>query len=782
MRKLTTAVSLALCFSLVSPSIYASAEETITKEAITEQEVNSNLENNDNKYNSSTDNKIEEEQEPINEEPIPTPPTESKVDKSDKVTTNSTNSTSENTYATFFPDANLAKIIAKTVTGSEDINVGVTESQLQSITILDASNKNISNLAGIEHLTNLQSINLSSNNLTNINQLVSMPKLESINAANNEISSTLHLTTPASAITTLDLRGNHITELDIENQPKLTNLYINELEVQSLTLKNLESLDSIGRVAAAITIDWGELESITLSNLPKITRVDISGNYLDSDTINIENLSAVTSMDFSSNELTKLPQLNNLPVLTSLNVRNNKIDKLETAKLANLSSLKTINAEKQSITLPKTIAAKNLTISNKIENLAGKIVTPKTISNNGTYSNQNIIWSRENLTDLSKVSYTFDEVINSSTITGKYTGTVNQPVEVKALPVITADKNISYNPVNAVDEASFLRDIHASASENAQITSDYKEVVDFTTPGDYTVTLQATNSYGLEAEAVSILVHINDIQKPQVTVANSELSLEVGTELTSELLLAKSGANVTDAYDGDIKMDVDINEVDTNKLGTYEAFITAKSKSGASADPIKISVKIIDTEKPVIQVDNSEITVAKDSKITDELVITEAGITATDNYDEELSIHVDFSEVDTSKPGSYKAMIFTEDLSGNRSETIVTVKVSEAKVTEPTTQHSDSSNSEASVSNTITDELNKTIAKYIPSYKPNEKSALTLEKTSTKEIGKDLKAHLPTNQNPIKLPKTGENTDLIFVFIGVLMLAGLTTSKIKKNN
>ncbi|WP_031649015.1 LPXTG cell wall anchor domain-containing protein, partial [Listeria innocua] len=78
-----------------------------------------------------------------------------------------------------------------------------------------------------------------------------------------------------------------------------------------------------------------------------------------------------------------------------------------------------------------------------------------------------------------------------------------------------------------------------------------------------------------------------------------------------------------------------------------------------------------------------------------------------------------------------------------------------------------------------TDELNKTIAKYIPSYKPNEKSAVTLEKTSTKEIGKDLKAHLPTNQNPIKLPKTGENTDLIFVFIGVLMLAGLTTSKIK---
>lgn len=95
-------------------------------------------------------------------------------------------------------------------------------------------------------------------------------------------------------------------------------------------------------------------------------------------------------------------------------------------------------------------------------------------------------------------------MINSPAIAGKYTGTVNQPIEVKAVPVIVADKSVSYAPVNAKDEATFLRDIRASASENAQITSDYSEVVDFATPGDYTVTLHAKNEFDLKANRLPL--------------------------------------------------------------------------------------------------------------------------------------------------------------------------------------------------------------------------------------------------------------------------------------
>ncbi|MBD4972879.1 internalin, partial [Xanthomonas citri pv. citri] len=88
------------------------------------------------------------------------------------------------------------------------------------------------------------------------------------------------------------------------------------------------------------------------------------------------------------------------------------------------------------------------------------------------------------------------------------------------------------------------------------------------------------------------------------------------------------------------KMEVDLSEVDSSKLGTYEATIIAKSKSGASSDPIKLSVKIVDTEKPIIQINNPEIIIEKGSELTEGQIIDQVGITATDNYDQDLNIHM----------------------------------------------------------------------------------------------------------------------------------------------
>ncbi|EOI6975638.1 LapB repeat-containing protein [Listeria monocytogenes] len=837
MRKISVVVSLALCFSLVSPSLYASADTTNTKEKVTSNTKQPTT--TDSAQSSGTDNAQTIPQKTI--EPNPTIPSEDATNTPSNTTNkndtpkNSLKSTSENgkTYTELFPDANLAKVIAKNISGVEDINAEVTDAELQSITNLVATNQNITSLEGIEYLTALENINVNSNKLTTINPLLNVPTLKSISANNNKMTGTLSLVNTLPELRTLNLNGNAITELDVENQPSLVTLSADELEVKKLTLKNLAQLDGFGRIASSITIDWGELESITLTNLPKIVSIDISGNYLDSNDIHLENLSNVTNLDFSSNELTKLPQITDFPLLTTINVRNNKIDKLESSKLVNVPKLTMLSADKQSVTLSKKIAAGNFVITNNIENLAGQITSPKTISNNGIYSNQSITWASEELAGVSKVSYTFDEVINSPTIKGKYTGTVNQPVDVKALPVITADKSISYDPVNAKDEATFLQDIHASASENARITSDYSEVVDFKVPGDYVVTLQAANDFDLKADSVTVVVHINDIQKPQVTVDANEVSFEVGTELTSEAILAKSGAKVTDLYDEEPKMEVDFSEVDSSKLGTYEVTITAKSKSGASADPLKLTIKIVDTESPVIQIGNLEIVVEKDSVLTAEQIIRDARITATDNYDKDLSIYVDLTKVDTSKPGSYKVTVYTKDSSGNRSGTeTVIVKVPEAKTGKIIIQYLDSENNELAESGTITGEVGatyETFAKEIEGYTLKEKpvnangvfeeigqtvqyiymkdtikpelpvynenslmpevsnndhnsTAASSQQIPNNAEEKQSKMYSKQNQAQIALPNTGDSTNLIFVFMGILLIVGLTISKTRRKN
>lgn len=102
-------------------------------------------------------------------------------------------STSENskTYAELFPDVNLAKIIAKNISGTEDINAEVSEAELQTITNLVATNQNITSLTGIEHLTALENINVNNNELRTIDSLFNMPTLKSISANNNKITGIL---------------------------------------------------------------------------------------------------------------------------------------------------------------------------------------------------------------------------------------------------------------------------------------------------------------------------------------------------------------------------------------------------------------------------------------------------------------------------------------------------------------------------------------------------------------------------------------------------------------
>lgn len=271
-------------------------------------------------------------------------------------------STSENskTYAELFPDVNLAKIIAKNISGTEDINAEVSEAELQTITNLVATNQNITSLTGIEHLTALENINVNNNELTTIDSLFNMPTLKSISANNNKITGNFSLVKTLPELHTLEVLGNAITELDIENQPNLVTLSADELELKKLTLKNLSQLNGLGRIASSISIDWGELESVTLMNLPEIESIDISGNYLDSDDINLENLPAVKNLDLSSNELTRLPKINDFPLLTTINVRSNKIDRLESSKLVDVPKLATLNADKQAVTLSKTIAKREL--------------------------------------------------------------------------------------------------------------------------------------------------------------------------------------------------------------------------------------------------------------------------------------------------------------------------------------------------------------------------------------------------------------------------------------
>ncbi|WP_270996460.1 LapB repeat-containing protein, partial [Listeria seeligeri] len=98
--------------------------------------------------------------------------------------------------------------------------------------------------------------------------------------------------------------------------------------------------------------------------------------------------------------------------------------------------------------------------------------------------------------------------------------TVTVTVEKAPAPVITADSAISYPKNSTVDSQKFLADVNATTDDGSSITSDFDTVVDFTTAGNYTVTLNSVNSDGVAANPVTVTVTVEKAPAPIITADN----------------------------------------------------------------------------------------------------------------------------------------------------------------------------------------------------------------------------------------------------------------------
>ncbi len=112
-----------------------------------------------------------------------------------------------------FEDQGLENAVRATLGKPDEV---IFQHQLQTIAILDASNKDISNLDGIQHLSNLADLNLRDNHIVDLTPLNQLNKLKSLN-----------------------LRGNKIVNLDPLSQ--LTNLEYLNLHSNSRNHNNLTS-------------------------------------------------------------------------------------------------------------------------------------------------------------------------------------------------------------------------------------------------------------------------------------------------------------------------------------------------------------------------------------------------------------------------------------------------------------------------------------------------------------------------------------------------------------
>ncbi|MDT0016569.1 LapB repeat-containing protein [Listeria swaminathanii] len=431
----------------------------------------------------------------------------------------------------------------------------ITKSQLAGFRTLSLS-AGITDFTGLEYATNLETLTLNSVNATNYTAIGQLKTLK-----------------------TLWIQNSNVTSSSMPDLNGLTNL-------ESLNLSNNKLDDSA---------------YAKFNQLSSLTDLNLSGNKGLTSVSELQSLSNLTKLNLNNCQVSDFRGIENLSHLTSLTSTGAQFIPSEVLKIKS-STLK-YDAKQQTMFVPFDIMTPS-----HITNYDGSEVNPayKTMAYRLILNDEDIDYDRItgmpdglSITGVTPAEFdqietltlwtTFDskEVKTPPNLAGgtfNVSGSGMQDFTVDHSAIITAEENISYVAGGTVTPEKFLADIKADAN-GATVTSDVAEKVDFAKAGTYTVTLNATNSLGVQAEPVQVTVTI--IEKTVIT-ADPEITYNLNEAKTEAEFLAeiKAATNDETAITSDFA-----TAVDFTKAGEYTVTLNAESDV-QKADPLTVKVKV----------------------------------------------------------------------------------------------------------------------------------------------------------------------------------------------
>ncbi|EAF8226781.1 LPXTG cell wall anchor domain-containing protein [Listeria monocytogenes] len=444
----------------------------------------------------------------------------------------------------------------------------ITEAQMDTITEVKIDNINLADLTGLDYAHNLTLLQLSTPRVSDYSIIAKLSNL-----------------------TTLNLTGYSLSSSSL---PDLNGL-------QKLTSLTLYS----GRFVNSDLAKFNQLPNLTYLNL------DRSG-YVTDITL-LKSLPNLTTLSIQFCGVNDFRGIDTFPSLTNLSANGQNIGGSVLIKSDITSEVLNYNKTNQTIFIPFTL------MTSRSINFDG-VPFPFTTdaSDAGTYlsfNNQQIDGSRltiddtgitvsgitpEYLRTITKMEYNafYDNPAGSYATPPNFTsysvsgGTYDQFFDITQVLVITNDSAINYTEKTTVTEEQFLTDIHAKTEDGTPVTSDFDSVVDFSKPGVYTVTLNATNADGLQATPKKVTVTI--LEKPIIT-ADKSINYKVNSTKTAEEFLTDISAKTSDGSEVTSNFD---SAVDLTKVGTYKVTLNAVSVDGVAADPVTVLVNVVSSEEP----------------------------------------------------------------------------------------------------------------------------------------------------------------------------------------
>jgi Leucine-rich repeat (LRR) protein len=228
----------------------------------------------------------------------------------------------------FFPDPALEAALREAIgrpTGR------IYESDLEGLTSLSATGKDITDLTGLEHCISLISLDLHNNEISDISSLASLTKLEWLDLSDNRISNI----SPLAGLINLKwlyLYDNRIGNISpLANLTNVLYLYLHLNQISNISpLANLTNLTSL-------LLSFNQIGDISpVTNLTKLTWLYLDNNQI-SNIVPLTNLTHLTQLGLSDNQISGIAPLAGLTDLIYLSLHSNEVSNI--SFLASLTNL-----------------------------------------------------------------------------------------------------------------------------------------------------------------------------------------------------------------------------------------------------------------------------------------------------------------------------------------------------------------------------------------------------------------------------------------------------------
>ncbi|QIW18532.1 leucine-rich repeat protein [Bacillus thuringiensis serovar andalousiensis] len=215
-------------------------------------------------------------------------------------------------------DKQLQKHINKYNLGRDNLDAPITKEDLLQIETLSIySDEGINEIAGLEHMTNLEKLTLQKSNVKDIAPLSSLKKLKYLDLYSNQIEN-IEPIAQLEKLNMLSLRNNKIVDITPINKLKKVKI----LDLVGNKIKDIKPLFALSSISE-LYLSNNEISDLTgIEQLNKVKLLWIGNNKI-SNVESISKMSNLTELEITDSEIKDISPLSKLGKLQVLNLEEN---------------------------------------------------------------------------------------------------------------------------------------------------------------------------------------------------------------------------------------------------------------------------------------------------------------------------------------------------------------------------------------------------------------------------------------------------------------------------